>query len=269
MSNAVLSAMGRGLARFLAREVKGARRATTNSDLALRRTIRAGDVLLVEGATRVSGAVKYLTQSTWSHAALHVGDIPGLREADGEPHVLVEALIGRGVISSPLSSYTGVHTRICRPVGLMPEDLAGIIAFARSRIGYEYDLRNVIDLARYLLPQPPIPRRWRRRMLALGSGSPTRVICSTLIAEAFHQVPYPILPMVEEIPDPEDRSAAARFRREVLHIRHHSLFAPRDFDVSPYFQVVKPTLELGFDYRTVTWQAGAQDAVAAAAEAAG
>lgn len=268
MANAVLSALGRGLARFLSQEVKGAARVTTNSGLALRRTIRPGDVLLVEGNTRLSGAIKYLTQSTWSHAALHVGGIEGMREPDGEPHVLVEALLGKGVIGSPLSRYAGVHTRICRPVGLSAEDLARVVAFAKSRIGYEYDLRNVIDLARYLLPQPPVPRRFRRRMLALGSGLPTRVICSTLIAEAFGQVRYPILPMVEELPDPDDRSAEARFRREVLHIRHHSLYAPRDFDVSPYFLVVKPTLELGFDYRALTWQEAAAEAVAALPEAA-
>lgn len=36
-------------------------------------------------------------------------------------------------------------------------------------------------------------------------------------------------------------------------IRHHSLFAPRDFDISPYFQIVKPTLEGAFDYRTLPW----------------
>ena len=40
---------------------------------------------------------------------------------------------------------------------------------------------------------------------------------------------------------------------EILHIRHHSLYTPRDFDLSPYFRIVKPTLEYGFDYRTLTW----------------
>ena len=29
--------------------------------------LQPGDVLLVEGQTRVSVAIKYLTQSTWSH----------------------------------------------------------------------------------------------------------------------------------------------------------------------------------------------------------
>lgn len=31
------------------------------------------------------------------------------------------------------------------------------------------------------------------------------------------------------------------------------LFVPRDFDVSPYFEVVKPTLAQGFDYRQLNW----------------
>jgi hypothetical protein len=42
-------------------------------------------------------------------------------------------------------------------------------------------------------------------------------------------------------------------QREILHIRHYSLFAPRDFDISPYFAIVKPTIEAGFDYRKVDW----------------
>ena len=41
--------------------------------------------------------------------------------------------------------------------------------------------------------------------------------------------------------------------QEILHIRHHSLFVPRDFDLSPYFEVVKPTLAVGFDPHLVTW----------------
>lgn len=32
-----------------------------------------------------------------------------------------------------------------------------------------------------------------------------------------------------------------------------SLYAPRDFDISPYFAVVKPTLQAGLDYRRLAW----------------
>jgi hypothetical protein len=42
-------------------------------------------------------------------------------------------------------------------------------------------------------------------------------------------------------------------RREILEIRHSSLYAPRDFDISPYFEVVKPTIVRGFDYTKMHW----------------
>jgi hypothetical protein len=121
-----------------------------------------------------------------------------------------------------------------------------------SRIGWRYDLRNVIDLARYLLPVPPVPVRFRRRMIALGSGEPTRAICSTLIAEAFQSVRYPVLPSLETVTqkDCDDCDATTV---ELLHIRHHKLFAPRDFDLSPYFAVVKPRIADDFDYKRLKW----------------
>jgi permuted papain-like amidase YaeF/Yiix C92 family enzyme len=208
--------------------------------------IRPGDVLLIEGArSKINSAIRYLTQSTWSHAALYVGLGASLGEQNGEPLVLVEAELGKGVIASPLSKFNTYNTRICRPVGLTPEDRAKVIRYAADRIGYEYDVKNIIDLMRYFLPQPPVPARWRRRMIALGSGEPTRAICSSLIAQAFESVGYPILPEVHRVD--------AESQKEILHIRHHSLFTPRDFDISPFFAVVKPTIETGFDYKKMTW----------------
>ena len=201
-------------------------------------TLQPGDVLLVEGNSRASKAIKYLTNSTWSHAAIYVGE-----HKDGS---LIEADLQHGVIHVPLSKYDNFNTRICRPVGLRPEDVEEILSHMQQSIGRVYDLKNIVDLMRYLMPQPPVPRRFRRRMLALGSGDPTRAICSSLIAEAFHKVAYPILPTVETSTDPGQAD-------EILHIRHHSLFTPRDFDLSPYFKVVKPTIESGFDHHNVTW----------------
>ena len=109
----------------------------------------------------------------------------------GEPHMLIEVTPVEGCVSVPLSKYERFHTRICRPVGLTPADREDVLGFMVSRLGMQYDMRNVFDLARYLLPTPPVPARWRRRMIALGSGEPTRTICSTLIAEAFGRVQYP------------------------------------------------------------------------------
>lgn len=70
---------------------------------ALRDRLRPGDVLLVEGKGRISGGIKYLTQSTWSHSALYVGPIAGATTG-GEPHVLIEANVDEGVVSAPLLS---------------------------------------------------------------------------------------------------------------------------------------------------------------------
>ena len=248
--NPVLRWMGGRLARYLAQPVRGAQVATSALDL-VAAALRPGDVVLVEGNTRVSIAIKYLTQSTWSHATLYVGDALGPPAEGGEPKVLIEADIVHGVQAVPLAAVSGLHSRICRPVGLSHEDVQKVIAFAVSHIGGKYDLKNVFDLARYLIPTPPVPVRFRRRLIAFGSGDPTRAICSTLIAEAFQAVHYPILPEVTYVHD--GTAGCNDCYHEVMHIRHWSLFTPRDFDISPYFQVVKPTIAKGFDYRKIAW----------------
>lgn len=241
----VLDGVGQVLARYLEKPESGYEPFTPSEADALRAVLQPGDVLLVEGNNHISGVIKYLTQSTWSHAALYVGPIGDRETAQGEPLVLVEANIGQGVVAAPLSKYARFHTRICRPIGLSADDRTRVCAYAAERIGFDYDLKNIIDLMRYLLPMP-VPQRWRRRLMALGSGHPTRIICSALIAQAFENVRYPILPKITKL-----ESEAAR--QEILEIRHSSLYAPRDFDISPYFEVVKPTLVKGFDYKQMSW----------------
>ena len=236
--NRFSAALGRTLARFLQKQTTGYMLMAVASPARMRACLRPGDVILVEGDRRISGAIKYLTQSTWSHAALFVGD--------GAGRDLIEADLRDGVRYISLDSLLHLNLRICRPVGLTEADRMRVLDHMRASLGRHYDLKNVFDLARYLLPQPPVPKRFRRRMLALGSGDPTRAICSTVIAEAFEFVRYPILPMIET-------STQNAVTREIFHIRHHSLYAPRDFDVSPYFAVIKPTIEGGFDYRAVEW----------------
>jgi hypothetical protein len=246
-----MNMVGRLVARFLEKPIAGYLPATTPDFTILQAVLRPADVILVEGHNRVSSVIKYLTQSTWSHSAIYVGNCLDRFEPDGEPHVLIEAEMTQGVVTAPLSKYRDQHIRICRPAALQPDDQGRVIAFLKARIGHEYDIKNVLDLARFLIPMP-IPARYRRRMLALGSGDPSRAICSTLIAEAFQSVRYPILARVENIT--ERKKVKSRYaRREILHIRHHSLYAPRDFDISPYFSVVKPTIEAGFDYKALRW----------------
>ncbi len=248
--NAWLGRMGGALARYLSRPLASYRPLATSSFSSLDSTLRCGDVLLIEGNTRIAGAIKYLTQSTWSHAALCLGR-GGFGGQDFECNALIEADLVEGIRVVPASQYAELHTRICRPIGLSDDDLSAVVRLALDRLGHSYDLKNVFDLARYLLPTPPVPSSMRRRLLVLGSGEPTRAICSTFIAQIFQAVRYPILPEVDRQPSGECNTCYD----EILRIRHHSLFAPRDFDVSPYFAIVKPTLERQFDFRALRWRA--------------
>ncbi len=252
MANGATQFIGNSLAKYLTKTVSSYQPFSVHHHTTLAAVMQPGDVLLVEGDHRISTAIKYLTQSTWSHAALYIGT---QRHSESKKPVqgkkdealLIEADLENGVIAVPLSKYTNYNIRICRPCQLTAEDAASVCDYMIDGMGMQYDLKNIIDLARYLLPQPPVPARWRRRMLALGSGDPTRAVCSTLIAKAFQSIRYPILPS-KICCNPK-----STLEREIMHIRHHSLFTPRDFDVSPYFDIIKPELSNGFDYKSLNW----------------
>ena len=195
------SFFGRQLARFLTKPAQRHDAFAVSDITTLRATLQPGDVLLVEGNTRISTAIKYLTQSSWSHAAFYVGDA-----LTGNPHWqgdLIEADLVKGVTAVSLENYSGFNTRICRPLGLSGFERGRLVEYMEAQLGHQYDLRNIVDLMRYLLPTPPVPSWMRRRLLAFGSGDPTRGICSTIIAQAFQSLRYPI---------PSEPPATARIR---------------------------------------------------------
>jgi hypothetical protein len=246
----ILHNVGMRLAHFLAKPRPGRTHVSTSPREVVAATLRKGDVLLVDGTSRFSSAIKYLTQSTWSHAALYIGDHLGPPKDGEEAKVLCDVDVEQGVRMVPMSAFAEMHTRICRPVGLHDAEIEQLIDFMVSRVGVTYDMKNILDLTRYLI-RTPVPDPMKRRMLAFGSGQPTQAICSTLIAQAFNSLRYPILPEVELI----DTSTAGgqRAKAEILHIRHYSLYMPRDFDTSPFFKIVKPRIEGGFDYHALSW----------------
>lgn len=241
MNKRLQSSIGRRLAAYLSKSLPGYQRFDTVSMDVVAGVIQPGDILLVEGDSRISVAIKYLTQSSWSHACLYVGEGG---EGPEEP-LLLEADLQQGVQLVPLSKYSRFNIRICRPIGLTADEVSKLVGFARSKLGHQYDLKNVFDLVRYLVQRPAVPNRYRRSMLALGSGEPTRAICSTLIAQTFQYIDYPILP---RLGDEGDDGEVPTFYRS-----HFTHYTPRDFDASPYFAIVKPTIEQGFDYRTLQW----------------
>ncbi len=209
----------------------------------LQQQLRPGDVLLVEGRTRISQVVMYLTQSSWSHAAMYVGDAllrwggpvadAALeRHGPAARHLLVESDLREGVIAVPLAKYAGNNLRICRPHGLGPAGVERVLAELFRHLGLRYDRRNIFDLARYLIPFQLLPRTLRRRPLYLGRSDSREVICSALLAKAFYKADFPIQPL-------EPRTAPSG---RILVQRHPSYIMPRDFDLSPYFEIHKAGL---------------------------
>ncbi len=224
----------------------------------IRFEVRPCDVLLIEGRSRVSQAIRSITQSPWSHACLYIGrlhdiDDVVLRKAvvdyfQGEPEeqLVIEGMLGQGTIISPLRTYKSEHIRICRPRGISRSDAQKVIGYGIKRLGKDYDVRQIVDLALFLLPWGILPVKWRTRLFETNAGSDSKTVCSTLIADAFHSVGFPILPLIIEH---EEKGL------ELIQ-RNTRLFTPSDFDYSPFFEIIKypivKSVEGGI-YRDLPW----------------
>ena len=224
----------------------------------LRYELRPGDVLLVEGRSNVAEIIKTVTQSMWTHSLFYLGrlhdvDDPMLRDqiqkyrhCNPDEQLIIEAVLGKGIIVSSIDDYEGEHLRICRPRGITRADSQSVIEHAINHLGTDYNVRQIMDLARFMVPYWFLPRRWRSTLFEHNAGRPTKTVCSTMMAEAFASVRFPIVPVIHQ-----DKNG------ELSVIRRNSqLITPRDFDHSPYFDVIKyPILdfdELGI-YRKLPW----------------
>jgi hypothetical protein len=284
LADALRTTVTNTMVRLLTKESAGYAQRFPNDLERLRTLLRPGDVVLVEGRQRVSEVIKYLTQSSWSHAGLYVGDrlltsassleAARLRKEYGEfaDALIIEANIEHGVTASPLSKYRHHNIRICRAIGLTDEDRQTVLDTVIDGIGTPYNVAHILDLARFFFPVSLIPRRWRRTALQHGGPVSRELICSSQIALAFQKVRYPVLPtIVGEVhdPDPTDnrpgvvrwlprrlwkRSFPTVFTTSVFAPGNAWLMTPRDFDVSPYFQIIKSSAAAGdFDYRRMIW----------------
>lgn len=220
--------------------------------------IQPCDVILVEGRTRISDVIRIVTQSAWTHAAFYIGRLSEIEDpkfrakateyfqGDPDTQLVIESLLGAGTVLRPLTNYRNDHLRICRPKGLFHQDSQQAINFTLSRLGLEYDFRQILDLARFLFPWALWPRRWRSTLFAHNAGRPTKTVCSTMIAEAFNAIQFPILPLVRQSKD----------NKLQLFRRNPKMCVPRDFDYSPYFEIIKyPFVDYYNygDYRLLPW----------------
>lgn len=202
---------------------------------------RPGDVLLIEGRNRVSRIIRQITHSPWSHSALCIGRLndindPKLREqilkyynGPSNTQLIIESLLGKGTVITQLAHYKDFHVRICRPQGLSRNDAQKVIAYAIKHLGHQYNIRQVFDLFRFFFPYGILPRRWRSVLFQHNAMQPTADICSSMIAEAFSSVNFPILPIICRSPE----------KKLELIQRNPMLYVPSDFDYSPYFSIIK------------------------------
>lgn len=262
------------MTRLLTQPLRSYEQRIPNDMKGMKASLRVGDVLLVEGDQRVSQVIRYLTQSSWSHCALYIGDelrrlCPDLATAlaadlgNDARHLLIEALDGKGVICVPLSKYEKHNLRVCRPRNLRRDDLDRILSELVAQLGRPYSIRHVVALALYFFPVSLIPGRFRRT--ALNFKPDQTLVCSTMLARAFARVGYPVLPRVTLADSPVGIGWVDRVlrrngngRRAVYEPEDPALITPRDFDLSPYFDVLKLHLAAttGFDYRRIEWTNG-------------
>lgn len=257
-------AIANWLIRYLTGELPGYQRRVPNDLPRMRETMEPCDILLVEGNSRISQMIMYLTQSSWSHAAIYIGDAllrwggPHAAEAlerfgEEATSLLVESDMINGVTVMPLSKYQDRNIRVCRPYGLRVDDRDRVLSVVLSHLGVRYDRRNIFDLARYLTPLHLLPRKFRRRTFYFGSSGSREVICSALIAKAFYKANYPIQPMIR-VANPAANNPA----RTRSMARHPSYIMPRDFDLSPNFEVLKLNLTAQISRGEMAWGLGAE-----------
>lgn len=249
--------------RVITKDIQKGRKFPLSDFERLRYEIRPCDVLLIEGRSRVSHVIQSITLSSWSHATLYLGRLHDIEDKEmrervaefykGEPEdqLIIESELGQGTVIVPLSKYKGEHIRICRPTGISRIDAQGVIYFAISHLGREYDVRQVLDLARFLFPWSILPRRWRTSLFTHKPGQITKESCSVLLAQAFDSVNFPILPVFKHTGDADSDI-------EVIQ-RNPKLYTPSDFDYSPFFEIIKyPILEFSdtSPYRKWPWKKG-------------
>jgi hypothetical protein len=212
--------------------------------------IQPGDILLVEGRSKLSQIIQLLTKSSWSHAAIYVGHrlkdnhAKGVESLNNQPnetdrnHMLIEADAGNGVTTVPLRKYKDYNIRICRPFGISTQDLQTVVEEVVDNIGKHYDHENLVDLALLVLPSFLNPFGKRTIQACLGGCTEYKVICSGMIAKAFQSVGYPIVPALLPATELEDPQINNPYGSKLI-MRHYSQIVPRDFDLSPNFEIIK------------------------------
>ncbi len=207
----------------------------------MKKELRPCDVILVESPTFLGRIIQQITQSHWAHAALYLGKAEEISDEDfrqkilalpwvhPQTQIIIEGYMGQGTILNPIEYYRTYNLRVCRPRGLLNSDAQQVVRAALEHWGADYDIVQILDLARFLLPWSFIPKRWRSSLFSYQPGLQTKTVCSTMIAESFARVKFPILPLIK----------VNTIGKIEIFQRNPKLYTPKDFDLSPYFEILK------------------------------
>ena len=206
----------------------------------VRQMLEPGDVILIDGQSRLDDTLKSITLSRWSRAALYLGRLhdiadPAMRATlaaylpcSPDTQLVVQARLDRGLVLEPLSVLEPDHLRICRPRGLPAGEQREVTRYAVSRLGIGSE-RAWWSLLALLMPWSWLPRRWRTGLFARTASGLLRLLSGTTLGEAYSFVQFPVLPLVKRADQDQPR----------LYRRQPRVFFAADFDHSPYFDVIK------------------------------
>jgi hypothetical protein len=192
---------------------------------ALKRVLRPGDIILVEGNYWVSDWIKMFSYHTWTHCVMWVGNTPAILTGTNTDCVeeggnIVESLMTRGVVLTNLDKYRDFNLRICRPTGISREALRRAVAFVLEHIGAKYDEQNITQFVHFTFANEYDPTA------PAGQVDSSKYTCSSLLAAAFDSVGFPTIQFYDHT---ENRYVAY----------HHTHIQPKDFDLSLNFQIIK------------------------------
>lgn len=199
--------MVRFAVQFLTDQVHATAPGEVTNVRSLKTRVKAGDVLLISGHSRISNIVKVLTTSQWSHVVLFVGDRRDLLSdeevrrwraqygMEALRYLYLDADPVRGVHLKPLDETIGSVVRHCRASALAEADTDKVVESALSQLGKRYDITHIFRLLLFFaLPWGILPSRMRKFVTEF-TLSESDTICSRALSEAFDSVGYPIRPM--------------------------------------------------------------------------
>jgi hypothetical protein len=120
--------------------------------------------------------------------------------------------------------------KICRPRNLSAQQVGRVIRFAVRHLGFDYDLRQILDLVRLAVPLPSFARRWRSTLFDPDYVASKRCICSTLLVQSFTSVAHPVVAAAAPHSNAAYKASLGTNPR---------LATPRDFEGSPYFEYIE------------------------------